>query len=64
MDKIKSESIKKQITLSVGRKAINKIIELSNYEIFGARKIDKAIEDIIDEQVIDNLSKGNLIIKI
>ena len=38
---------------------INKLVKLSRYEEFGARKVDQVIEDEIDNYVIDNILKGN-----
>lgn len=35
------------------------IVKLSNYEDYGARKIDKIIKDKIENQIIDNLIEGN-----
>jgi len=35
------------------------IVNLSNYEDYGARKIDKIIKDKIENQIIDNLIEGN-----
>ena len=34
---------------------INEIIEESNYKVYGARRIDKIIESILENQIIDNI---------
>ena len=69
-DKLKEEDIKKlindklieikrkylsNINLKIDDKVIENIIEESNYEEFGARKIDKIIKDKIENQIIDNI---------
>lgn len=45
----------KDIKLEIDDKVIEKIVEESNYKEFGARKIDKIIEDKIENQIIDNI---------
>ena len=69
-DKLKEEDIKKlindklieikrkylsNINLKIDDKVIENIIEESNYEECGARKIDKIIKDKIENQIIDNI---------
>ena len=69
-DKLKKEDIKKlindklieikrkylsNINLKIDDKVIENIIEESNYEEFGARKIDKIIKDKIENQIIDDI---------
>ena len=69
-DKLKKEDIKKlindklieikrkylnNINLKIDDKVIESIIEESNYEEFGARKIDKIIKDKIENQIIDEI---------
>ena len=69
-DKLKKEDIKKlindklidikrkylnNINLRIDDKVIESIIEESNYEEFGARKIDKIIKDKIENQIIDEI---------
>ena len=69
-DKLKKEDIKKlinnklfnikrkylnNINLKIEEKVIEDIIKQSNYEEFGARKIDKIIKDKIENQIIDNI---------
>lgn len=68
-DKLKKEDIKnlitkklynikkkyKNIKLNINEKVIEEIIKESNYEEFGARKIDKIIKDKIENQIIDNI---------
>ena len=69
-DKLKKEDITKliniklieikrkylnNINLKIDDKIIDKIIKESNYEEFGARKIDKIIKDKIENQIIDKI---------
>ena len=68
-DKLKKEDIKnlitkklynikkkyKNIKLNINEEVIEEIIKESNYEEFGARKIDKIIKDKIENQIIDNI---------
>ena len=42
---------------------INEIINQSNYQESGARKINKLIEDKIDDIVIDNMLENNRILE-
>ena len=50
---------KQKIDLSIQKNIVDDIINLSNYQEYGARKINKLIEDKIDDVVIDNILKGN-----
>lgn len=50
--------MKKDIHLLINKKIYNKIINESNYETFGARKLNKIIEDKIDNIIIENIFKG------
>ena len=69
-DKLKKEDIKKlinnklfdikrkylnNIDLKIEENVIEEIIKESNYEEFGARKINKIIKDKIETQIIDNI---------
>lgn len=54
----------KNITLKIDEKVINEIIEESNYQEFGARKIDKIIKDKIENQIIDKIIINEKIINI
>jgi len=45
----------KYSNFNVDKKVINEIIVESNYEIFGARKIDKIIKDKIENQIIEKI---------
>ncbi len=46
------------IQLSIGKSVIPEVIALSKFEEFGARKVDKIIEDKIDRLVIDSILVG------
>lgn len=53
-----------KIKIRVSRKIIDKIIQDSKYEIYGARRLNKLIEEIVDEQIIQALllDKNNVLI--
>ncbi len=53
------------IEIKIEKNVINEIIEMSDYNEFGARKIDKLIQDKIETIIIDNImnSKDKLEIK-
>ena len=57
------ESVKKKfkdqkIDLKIQKKVIDDIINMSNYEESGARKIKNIIEEKIDDIVVDNILNG------
>ena len=56
--------MEKGITLKIGKKVIEEIIELSNYREYGARKLDKILESKVDSIVIDEIldGKNNVVI--
>lgn len=62
--KLKDKYHKKGIKLKISNGVINEIIKETNYEEFGARKIDKVIkqklESIIIEKVVDNIKNINI----
>lgn len=47
------------INLVFGKDVVKEIVELSNYQEFGARKIEKIIEMKIENAIIDEIIKGN-----
>ena len=51
LDKIKE----KYSNLNIDKKVIDEIILESNYETFGARKIDKIIKDKVENQIIEKI---------
>lgn len=55
----------KKINVKVQDSVLEQIIELSNYQEFGARKIDKIIKDKVENQIIDKIILGrkNITIK-
>ena len=55
----------KNIKLKINDNVINEVIDLSNYEVFGARKIDKIIKDKIENMIIEKIidGKNNINIK-
>lgn len=65
LSKLKNKYKNKNINIKINKNVIDEVINLSNYEEFGARKIDKIIknkiEDIIINEILD--SNDNIIIK-
>ena len=57
-------STKSAIDIKISKKIINSIIEESEYSTFGARRIDKIIEEKIDNLVIDSIIAGKKEVKI
>lgn len=47
------------INIKIDNHVIDELIELSNYKDFGARKIEKIIEDKIENIIIDEIMNGN-----
>ncbi len=58
LKEVKMHFKKQGITLTIQKKVASEIVELSKYSEFGARKIDKIIEEKIDKIVIDSLIQG------
>ena len=58
MQAVKSKFREKNIKLSFSEQVIDDIVKLSEYEDFGARRIDKIIEDKVDTYVIDHILLG------
>ena len=61
---LKGKYKEKNISVRVDKNAINRIISLSNYEEFGARKIDKLIKEKIENIIIDDILDGKISIDI
>ena len=52
----KLDNIKEKYSnLNIDKKVIDEIILESNYETFGARKIDKIIKDKVENQIIEKI---------
>ena len=64
LDELKNKYKKKNINIKYNKEIINEISELSNYNEFGARKIDKIIKDKIESIIIENIINDNLNIDI
>jgi len=58
LKEVKMHFKKQGITLTIQKKVASEIVELSKFSEFGARKIDKIIEEKIDKIVIDSLIHG------
>ena len=52
---LKDKYKKKSVNVKIGKNVIEEIVNLSNYNEFGARKIDKIIKDKIENIVIDKI---------
>ncbi len=50
----------KNINVDISSHLINEIIKKSNYEIFGARKIEKLVSEEIDKKVLNNIVDKNV----
>ena len=55
---------KKQIDVKISKKVTSDIINMCNFKVYGARKIDKIIKDRIENQIIDSIidDKGEVFI--
>ena len=58
LDIVRNKFKEKNIKIHINDTIINKIIELSRYKEFGARRIDQVIEEKIDDYVIDSILDG------
>ena len=45
----------KQISVKIGGNVLSDIVNMCNYKVYGARKIDKIIKDKIENQIIDSI---------
>ena len=54
----------KKYDINIDNKVIDEIKELSCYDEYGARKIDKIIKDNLMDQIIDNIISNNKTINI
>lgn len=52
------------IKIMINGQVINEIVELSNYHDFGARKIDKILQDKLESVIIDAIMEGKDKVKI
>ena len=64
-DKLIEKFKNKNIKVKIDKNVINEIINLSNYEEFGARRIDKVIKDKLENIIIEKilLGKKNISVK-
>lgn len=59
LDNVKEHFKNRGIKLTISKKVLSEILELSNYLEFGARKVDKILEEKVDRLVIDQIILGN-----
>ena len=64
LKKLKNKYSKKGLSIIYDDSNIKSIIEKSEYEDFGARKIDKIIRDEIENYIIEEYLNGKTIINI
>ena len=64
LDSLKKSYKMQDIKLTINKKIIKELISLTEYEKFGARRVDKVISDYIESKVIDNIIEGETSIKI
>jgi ATP-dependent Clp protease ATP-binding subunit ClpC len=57
LNKVKSRF--SDIKIEISRKVIEEIVELSCYKDFGARKIEKIVQDKLESIIIDNIMNNN-----
>ncbi|MDD2435334.1 MAG: ATP-dependent Clp protease ATP-binding subunit [Bacilli bacterium] len=55
LERLKERYKKKEIVIKIDEGIVGEILELSNYQEFGARKIDKIINDNLDNLIIDKV---------
>lgn len=56
--RLKKTYKKKGVSCSFSKKAISELVNLCEYEKFGARKIDSVIKDNIENLIVDNMIRG------
>ena len=56
---LEKEYLEKEIKITFSTEVVNKIIDKSNYLEYGARKVDKIIEDTINRYILDMIINGN-----
>lgn len=62
--KIRKRLKQQDITINIDKNFVNKIIELSNYNLYGARNINTILERNIDNLVIDSILNNKKKVKI
>lgn len=55
---LKEKYKRKQINIRINNKILEEIINKSNYDCFGARKIDKIINELIEKQIVERILLG------
>ena len=59
IDKLKNKYKDKNINIKISNNAIKQVLNKSEYNIYGARKIEKIITDDIENMVISSIIDGN-----
>ncbi len=65
LDRLKNKYKKKKIHIRISHEAIEEIVNLSSYPEYGARKVEKLIQDKIENFIIEEIlkEKSNITIK-
>ena len=58
IDEVKNKFKENNISIRIKKDVINRLINECNYEIYGARKVNKVIDEYIDNNVIDSILMG------
>jgi ATPases with chaperone activity, ATP-binding subunit len=58
IEKLKEKFYKKEIEITINKNVVKELIDLSEYETYGARKIDKIIKDKLGDLILERLLNG------
>ncbi len=58
LDMLRNAFAKKDLKVKVSKNIVNKIIELCDYEKFGARRVDKVIDEVVTSIIVDAWYNG------
>jgi len=58
------QSYENKIKVVISKKIEEEILKLTNYQLFGARRIDKIIKDKIEDKIIDAILEGKETVRI
>jgi len=64
INNLKTKYDKLNVKLKINNSVIDEIIELSNYNEYGARKLDKIIKNNVENIIIDNMMEDNYKVEI
>ena len=58
LDNLKNKYKKKNISVKINKRVVEELIDKSNFDSFGARKLDKIIKEGIENQIIESVIAG------